>query len=93
MNLAKACSKNGIFERFDYISTAYVAGNSRGIFDENSLDKGQGFSNSYERSKFEAELLLASFRPSFPLPFIDHLLLLDILTMAIPRILRFYIAR
>ncbi len=67
LNLAKACSKNGIFERFDYISTAYVAGNSRGIFDENSLDKGQGFSNSYERSKFEAELLLASFRPSFPI--------------------------
>ncbi len=42
-------------ERFVHVSTAYVAGTREGRFDEGSLDVGQGFRNTYERTKFEAE--------------------------------------
>ena len=42
-------------EHFGYVSTAYVAGTHEGEFTEDDLDVGQGFRNSYERSKFEAE--------------------------------------
>jgi thioester reductase-like protein len=44
--------------RFSYVSTAYVAGDHAGEFGEDELDVGQGFRNSYERSKFEAERLV-----------------------------------
>jgi thioester reductase-like protein len=56
-----------------YISTAYVAGEHRGVFGEDDLDVGQCFRNPYERSKFEAEqrvrahtdlLPIQIFRPS-----------------------------
>jgi thioester reductase-like protein len=45
-------------ERFTYVSTAYVAGTHSGLFRETDLDVGQGFRNSYERSKHEAERLV-----------------------------------
>jgi len=45
-------------ERFVHVSTAYVAGSFGGIFDENGLDVGQRFRNTYEQSKFEAEQLV-----------------------------------
>jgi thioester reductase-like protein len=45
-------------ERFTYVSTAYVAGTHSGVFRETDLDVGQGFRNSYERSKHEAETLV-----------------------------------
>jgi long-chain acyl-CoA synthetase len=44
--------------RLSYISTAYVAGNHRGVFCEDDLDRGQQFRNPYEQSKFEAERLV-----------------------------------
>jgi long-chain acyl-CoA synthetase len=47
-------------ERFTYVSTAYVAGTHDGLFGEHELDVGQGFRNSYERSKHEAEALVRS---------------------------------
>jgi long-chain acyl-CoA synthetase len=47
-------------ERFVHVSTAYVGGTSEGRFGEGDLDVGQGFRNTYERSKFEAEQLLRS---------------------------------
>lgn len=40
-----------------YVSTAYVAGRRQGLVLEGDLDRGQSFSNDYERSKFEAECL------------------------------------
>src|SRR5208337_907611 len=40
-----------------YVSTAYVAGRRHGLVLEGELDRGQSFSNAYERSKFEAECL------------------------------------
>jgi thioester reductase-like protein len=38
-----------------YISTAFIAGNYSGKFNENDFNVGQGFNNPYEQSKFEAE--------------------------------------
>ena len=43
------------FRRFHHVSTAYVSGTFEGVFRETDLDKGQGFKNHYERTKFESE--------------------------------------
>jgi thioester reductase-like protein len=45
--------------RFHYVSTAFVSGTAKGLFRETDLDVGQGFKNHYERTKFEAEVLVA----------------------------------
>jgi len=59
--------------RTDYIGTAYVAGERRGVVLEDELDAGQSFRNTYEQTKMEAETLarerakdqpIAIFRPS-----------------------------
>ena len=44
------------FERLHYVSTAYVAGGSTGVFRETDLDRGQSFKNHYEETKFLAEV-------------------------------------
>lgn len=44
----------------DYVGTAYVAGERRGLVLESELDCGQAFHNSYEQSKLEAERLVQS---------------------------------
>jgi thioester reductase-like protein len=59
LELAQDCVVSpGGLRRFAYVSTAYVAGDHAGEFGEDELDVGQGFRNSYERSKFEAEGLV-----------------------------------
>jgi thioester reductase-like protein len=60
LDLAELASARGGLERYAHISTAYVAGTHRGRFCERDLDLGQGFHNSYEQSKFEAEQLVRS---------------------------------
>jgi thioester reductase-like protein len=45
-------------ERYAHVSTAYVAGTHTGSFAESDLDVGQGFRNTYEQTKFEAEQLV-----------------------------------
>ena len=47
---------------YHYISTAYVAGDRKNMAYENELDKGQGFFNGYESSKFEAEKIIGRYR-------------------------------
>ncbi|MBL9100096.1 MAG: SDR family oxidoreductase [Myxococcales bacterium] len=42
----------------DYVGTAYVAGERRGLVLESELDCGQSFHNTYEQSKLEAEQLV-----------------------------------
>jgi thioester reductase-like protein len=42
-------------ERFIHVSTAYVAGITKGTFQEDQLDAGQAFRNTYEQTKWEAE--------------------------------------
>ena len=63
LELARACPGLGCY---GHVSTAYVAGNHTGPFGERDLDLGQGFHNSYEQTKFEAELLV---REHHDLPF------------------------
>ena len=60
LELAARAREHGGLERYAHISTAYVAGTHDGRFSEHDLDLGQGFHNSYEQSKFEAEQLVRS---------------------------------
>jgi nucleoside-diphosphate-sugar epimerase len=48
----------GSISRVVHVSTAYVAGRRTGLIRESELDCGQGFWNSYEQSKFDAEVAL-----------------------------------
>ena len=73
LELAETCSERGGLRRFAHVSTAYVAGDHNGSFSELDHDLGQGFNNTYELSKWEAERLVRSrgdrlpvqiFRPS-----------------------------
>jgi nucleoside-diphosphate-sugar epimerase len=48
------CAARGIQE-VHHVSTAFVCGDRPGPVGEDELDRGQGFHNDYERSKFEAE--------------------------------------
>jgi thioester reductase-like protein len=45
-------------DRFQYVSTCYVSGRYDGVFTEDHLQEGQTFNNHYERTKFEAEVLV-----------------------------------
>jgi thioester reductase-like protein len=58
LDLAASCAERGGIDSFVHVSTAYVAGTHSGDFGEHDLDVGQGFRNAYERSKFEAELVV-----------------------------------
>lgn len=50
-------------KKVNHISTAYVVGDKKGMtFTEEMLDIGQGFYNTYEQSKFEAEKLVHEYR-------------------------------
>jgi long-chain acyl-CoA synthetase len=53
--LSRELAARGHLRRHVQVSTAYVAGRYRGRFMETDLDLGQGFRNTYEQSKFEAE--------------------------------------
>jgi long-chain acyl-CoA synthetase len=66
LELADLCAAHGSLRRFSYISTAYVAGNATGTFGEDDLDLGQGFRNSYERTKWEAERLVREHAERLP---------------------------
>jgi len=52
--------------RLDYVGTSYVAGGREGLVMEDELDVGQLFSNSYERTKMEAETLVRAFAKGHP---------------------------
>ena len=51
------CETYGI-KNMHYVSTAYVCGNRSDLVSEDELDKNQEFRNDYERSKFEAEMIV-----------------------------------
>ncbi len=63
LNFAERMPRLG---RFDYIGTAFVAGDRRGVIREDELDVGQRFSNSYEQTKMEAETLVRAFARRHP---------------------------
>lgn len=51
--------------KFNYISTAFIAGTYQGVFSESNLDVAQRFNNPYERSKFEVEKYLKKFSNNY----------------------------
>jgi len=55
VKLALDAQDRGGLERFIHVSTAYVAGDRIGLVSEQDGDVGQGFRNTYERTKLEAE--------------------------------------
>lgn len=59
---AEAAMRHGGLERYAHVSTAFVAGTHPGVFREQDVYLSQGFRNSYEQSKCEAELLLRATR-------------------------------
>jgi thioester reductase-like protein len=67
LRLAEAMAQIATVERFAYIGTAFVAGMREGTVYEDELDVGQRFTNSYERSKCEAEALVRSYTDRLPI--------------------------
>jgi thioester reductase-like protein len=61
-----AASRGAGLRRFAHVSTAYVAGTHRGPFREEDLALGQGFNNTYERSKWEGERLVRAYACRLP---------------------------
>ncbi len=55
LDFAKACV---ILNKVNYVSTAFIAGNYDGFFWEKNCEVNQSFNNTYEQSKYEAELLV-----------------------------------
>jgi nucleoside-diphosphate-sugar epimerase len=56
-----AASRGDGLDCYGHISTAYVAGDHTGRFSEGAHDLGQGFRNTYEQTKFEAEALVRAY--------------------------------
>jgi thioester reductase-like protein len=55
------CTEQGIAS-LHHVSTAFVCGTRTDLIRESDLDVGQGFHNDYERSKYEAEVLVRQAR-------------------------------
>ena len=66
LDLARAARKAGNEGRFNYISTSYVAGKRRGVAYEDELEHKAGFHNTYEQTKYEAELLVRAAMNDLP---------------------------
>jgi long-chain acyl-CoA synthetase len=66
LGLSRELARRGRLRRHLHVSTAYVAGRYRGRFLETDLDLGQGFRNTYERSKFEAERAIGEAADGLP---------------------------
>ena len=63
LDFALKCAKKGKLKKVNHISTAYVVGTKKGInFSEDMLELGQGFHNTYEQSKYEAEILVKKYQ-------------------------------
>jgi thioester reductase-like protein len=58
LDFAELAAERGGLDRYGHVSTAYVCGTHVGAFGEDNHDVSQGFRNSYEQSKFEAERLV-----------------------------------
>jgi thioester reductase-like protein len=67
LELASWIHRRRGLRRFAHVSTAYVAGTHAGGFGEHELERGQGFNNTYERSKWEAERLVRAHFSRLPI--------------------------
>ena len=55
LHVLDLCQRLPRLHRLLYISTCFVAGDRSGVVYEDELDRGQGFRNHYEATKFAAE--------------------------------------
>jgi len=58
LDFAAVAHQAKTLSRVDYVGTAYVAGRRNGLILEDELERGQGFNNTYEQTKHEAEKLV-----------------------------------
>ena len=63
--------------RLAHVSTAFVAGRRTGRILEPELEHDYGFLNTYQQSKYEAELLLARYRDFLPIVVFRPSIVLD----------------
>ncbi|WP_199728769.1 SDR family oxidoreductase [Corallococcus sp. CA053C] len=63
LELARDCEH---LSRFSHFSTCYVSGDRVGVIAEDELDRGQGFRNAYEETKFQAERLVQRAAATLP---------------------------
>jgi thioester reductase-like protein len=63
IDLARECKR---LRRLCHYSSAAVSGRRKGVILEEELDEGQGFHNSYEETKFEAEKLARAAQRQLP---------------------------
>lgn len=70
-NISTLAEANKSLNHLFFISTAYVAGRNKGIIYEDKMPVRNGFKNSYEESKYDAEIIIRNsdtpwtiFRPS-----------------------------
>ena len=66
LDLGELCARRGGIDSFVHVSTAYVAGDHPDRYGEGELDVGQAFRNPYERSKYEAEVLVRARASTLP---------------------------
>jgi thioester reductase-like protein len=66
-HILRAASEMPALQRLNHFSTAYVAGYRKGVIMEDDLDRDQTFRNAFERTKFEAEVLLQQWRHRLPI--------------------------
>jgi thioester reductase-like protein len=64
---AKFAIQYGNLKRFNYVSTAYIAGDRRGSLKEKETFCGQNFHNGYEKSKLIAELKVEAEKQTLPI--------------------------
>lgn len=67
LELAQEIGKHHELKRFSHVSTAYVAGARTGQVPEDTLTDEFGFLSDYEKSKYEAELLIQEAKKDRPI--------------------------
>lgn len=65
-NLLEVADQARNLQRFNHVSTCYVSGNRQGVITEDELDQGQDFRNTYESTKFEAEMRVLKAKERLP---------------------------
>jgi len=66
LELAAEASRRGSLLALSHVSTAFVAGERAGLVREEELEQGQRFRNTYERTKYEAEILVREHMRELP---------------------------
>ncbi len=66
-HLLAVCRRLPRLERLDAVSTCYVAGQRSEVVKEEDLSDAHGFNNTYEQTKYEAELELRAAMSELPI--------------------------